>query len=84
MLEEGTRHKKCHHLLVILQKKPHCLLPPVVMDMHHFLHHKRRREHTYHAWGKCKLQRFKEGGKSITFQTYDGSYGATDKVLSFI
>ena len=27
---------------------------------------------------------FKEGGKSITFQTYDHSYGAMDKVLSFI
>ena len=31
-----------------------------------------------------KLQKFKEGGKSISFQCYDGSYGATDKVLSFI
>ncbi|MCO5594398.1 hypothetical protein L7F22_048428 [Adiantum nelumboides] len=48
-------------------------------------HHKRRRHDTYRAWKRSrKLQKFKEGGKSITFQTYDGSYGATDKVLSFI
>ncbi|MCO5566480.1 hypothetical protein L7F22_020157 [Adiantum nelumboides] len=48
-------------------------------------HHKRRRHDTYRAWKRSrKLQKFKEGGKSITFQTYDGSYGATDKVLCFI
>ncbi|MCO5612729.1 hypothetical protein L7F22_066998 [Adiantum nelumboides] len=48
-------------------------------------HHKRRRHDTYRAWKRSrKLQKFKEGGKSITFQTYDGSYGATDKVLFFI
>ncbi|MCO5572638.1 hypothetical protein L7F22_026396 [Adiantum nelumboides] len=48
-------------------------------------HHKRRRHDIYRAWKRSrKLQKFKEGGKSITFQTYDGSYGATDKVLSFI
>ncbi|MCO5607167.1 hypothetical protein L7F22_061360 [Adiantum nelumboides] len=48
-------------------------------------HHKRRRHDTHRTWKKSrKLQKFKEGGKIITFQTYDGSYGATDKVLSFI
>ncbi|MCO5601473.1 hypothetical protein L7F22_055594 [Adiantum nelumboides] len=48
-------------------------------------HHKRRRHDTHHTWKRSrKLQQFKEGGKIITFQTYDGSYGATDKVLSFI
>ncbi|MCO5596470.1 hypothetical protein L7F22_050533 [Adiantum nelumboides] len=48
-------------------------------------HHKRRRHDTHHTWKRSrKLQKFKEGGKIITFQTYDGSYGATDKVLSFI
>ncbi|MCO5613192.1 hypothetical protein L7F22_067468 [Adiantum nelumboides] len=48
-------------------------------------HHKRRRHDTYRAWKRSrKLQKFKEGGKSIAFQTYDGSYGAIDKVLSFI
>ncbi|MCO5547351.1 hypothetical protein L7F22_000800 [Adiantum nelumboides] len=48
-------------------------------------HHKRRRHDTYRAWKRSrKLQKFKEGGKSITFQMYDGSYGAPDKVLSFI
>ncbi|MCO5563733.1 hypothetical protein L7F22_017380 [Adiantum nelumboides] len=48
-------------------------------------HHKRRRLDTHRTWKRSrKLQKFKEGGKSITFQTYDGSYGATDKVLSFI
>ena len=44
-----------------------------------------KRHNTYHAWMRSrKLQKFKEGGKSISFQCYDGSYGATDKVLSFI
>ncbi|MCO5608726.1 hypothetical protein L7F22_062941 [Adiantum nelumboides] len=48
-------------------------------------HHKRRRPDTHHTWKRSrKLQKFKEGGKRITFQTYDGSYGAIDKVLSFI
>ncbi|MCO5569291.1 hypothetical protein L7F22_023003 [Adiantum nelumboides] len=48
-------------------------------------HHKRRRHDTHRTWKKSrKLQKFKEGGKSIKFQTYDGSYGATDKVLSFV
>ncbi|MCO5594902.1 hypothetical protein L7F22_048937 [Adiantum nelumboides] len=27
---------------------------------------------------------FKEGGKNISFLTYDGTFGATDKVLDFI
>ncbi|MCO5554914.1 hypothetical protein L7F22_008452 [Adiantum nelumboides] len=31
-----------------------------------------------------KLKKFKEGGKSISFLTYDGAFGATDKVLAFI
>ncbi|MCO5548399.1 hypothetical protein L7F22_001856 [Adiantum nelumboides] len=49
------------------------------------IHHKRRRHDTYRAWKRSrKLQRFKEGGKSITFQTYDGYYGVIDKVLTFI
>ncbi|MCO5573570.1 hypothetical protein L7F22_027342 [Adiantum nelumboides] len=48
-------------------------------------HHKRRRPDTHRTWKRSrKLQKFKGGGKSITFQTYDGSYGATYKVLSFI
>ncbi|MCO5564104.1 hypothetical protein L7F22_017760 [Adiantum nelumboides] len=42
-----------------------------------------RRKH--HAWKRAKkLKKFKEGGKSITFQTFDGSYGHVDKVLTFI
>ena len=36
-------------------------------------------------WKKLhKKQKFKEGGKNITFLTYDGTFGATDKVLAFI
>ncbi|MCO5562542.1 hypothetical protein L7F22_016170 [Adiantum nelumboides] len=31
-----------------------------------------------------KLKKFKEGGKNISFLTYDGTFGATDKVLAFI
>ena len=34
------------------------------------------------AWRRA--QKCKEGGKNITFLTYDGAYGQTDKVLNFI
>ncbi|MCO5561751.1 hypothetical protein L7F22_015374 [Adiantum nelumboides] len=37
------------------------------------------------AWKRSsKLKKFKEGGKNISFLTYDGTFGATDKVLAFI
>ncbi|MCO5580854.1 hypothetical protein L7F22_034727 [Adiantum nelumboides] len=42
-----------------------------------------RRSHV--AWRRSnKLKKFKVGGKSISFLTYDGTFGATDKVLAFI
>ncbi|MCO5548754.1 hypothetical protein L7F22_002215 [Adiantum nelumboides] len=42
-----------------------------------------RRSHA--AWRRSnKLKKFKEGGKRISFLTYDGTFGATDKVLVFI
>ena len=31
-----------------------------------------------------KLETFREGGKNITFFSYDGSYGQTNKVLAFV
>ena len=30
------------------------------------------------------MKKFKEGGKNITFLSYDGTYGATDHILGFI
>ena len=40
---------------------------------------------SYAAWKRShKLKKFKEGGKNITFLTYDGTFGVTDKVLAFI
>lgn len=40
---------------------------------------------TYHAWKRShKFPKFKEGEKSVTFLSYDGAYGQTDKVLNFI
>ncbi|MCO5557499.1 hypothetical protein L7F22_011064 [Adiantum nelumboides] len=48
---------------------------------------KQRRGHqrSYAAWKRsCKLKKFKEEGKNISFLTYDGTFGATDKVLAFI
>ncbi|MCO5548451.1 hypothetical protein L7F22_001908 [Adiantum nelumboides] len=40
---------------------------------------------SYAAWKRSsKLKKFKEGGKNISFLTYDGTFGATDKVLAFI
>ncbi|MCO5593238.1 hypothetical protein L7F22_047245 [Adiantum nelumboides] len=42
-----------------------------------------RRSHA--AWRRSnKLKKFKEGEKSTSFLTYDGTFGATDKVLTFI
>ncbi|MCO5572881.1 hypothetical protein L7F22_026640 [Adiantum nelumboides] len=48
---------------------------------------KQRRGHrrSYAAWKRSnKLKKFKEGGRNISFLTYDGTFGATDKVLAFI
>ncbi|MCO5602449.1 hypothetical protein L7F22_056581 [Adiantum nelumboides] len=48
---------------------------------------KQRRGHrrSYAAWKRSnKLKKFKERGKNISFRTYDGTFGATDKVLAFI
>ncbi|MCO5607194.1 hypothetical protein L7F22_061387 [Adiantum nelumboides] len=42
-----------------------------------------RRSHA--TWRRSnKLKKFKEGGKSISFLAYDGTFGATDKVLALI
>ena len=39
----------------------------------------------HNTWKKShKLKKYKEGGKSITFLTYDGTFGAIYKVLGFI
>ncbi|MCO5610489.1 hypothetical protein L7F22_064728 [Adiantum nelumboides] len=46
---------------------------------------RRRHRRSYAAWKRSsKLKKFKEGGKNISFLTYDGTFGATDKVLAFI
>ena len=53
----------------------------------HYSKESKRRRHrkSYPAWKKShKLKKFKEGGKSISFLTYDGTFGAMDKVLGFI
>ena len=47
-------------------------------------HPMRKHKGSYKAWKRArKLETFKEGGKNITFLSYDGSYGQTDKVLAF-
>ena len=49
------------------------------------VHPKRKQKGTYRAWRWArKLEKFKEGGKNITFLSYDGAYGQTDKVLVFV
>ncbi|MCO5607614.1 hypothetical protein L7F22_061811 [Adiantum nelumboides] len=46
---------------------------------------RRGHKRSHAAWRRSnKLKKFKEGGKSISFLTYDGTFGATDKVLAFI
>ncbi|MCO5551605.1 hypothetical protein L7F22_005110 [Adiantum nelumboides] len=45
----------------------------------------RGHQRSYATWKRSsKLKKFKEGGKNISFLTYDGTFGATDKVLAFI
>ncbi|MCO5587360.1 hypothetical protein L7F22_041309 [Adiantum nelumboides] len=42
-------------------------------------------QRSYAAWKRSnKLKKFKEGGKTVSFLTYDGTFGATDKVLALI
>ncbi|MCO5580450.1 hypothetical protein L7F22_034318 [Adiantum nelumboides] len=46
---------------------------------------RRRHQRSYAAWKRfSKLKKFKERGKNISSLTYDGTFGATDKVLAFI
>ncbi len=47
---------------------------------------KRRGHRRVHAsWKRSrKPEKFKEGGKNVTFLSYDGTYGATDRILGFI
>ncbi|MCO5573344.1 hypothetical protein L7F22_027113 [Adiantum nelumboides] len=46
---------------------------------------RRGHQRSYAAWKRSsKLKKFKEGGKNISFFTYNGTFGATDKVLAFI
>ena len=46
---------------------------------------KHKQKGTYHSWiWARKLKKFKEGEKSITFFSYDGTYGQMDKVLAFV
>ena len=48
-------------------------------------HPTRKHKGSYKAWKWArKLETFKEGGKNITFLSYDGSYGQADKVLAFV
>ena len=45
----------------------------------------RRRMKSYATKGCfCRYCKFKKGGKSITFLTYDATFGAIDKILAFI
>ena len=44
--------------------------------------HPRQKQRAYKR--AKKLRKFKEGAKSVTFQTFDGSYGNVDKVLTFV
>ncbi|MCO5549343.1 hypothetical protein L7F22_002812 [Adiantum nelumboides] len=43
-----------------------------------------RRTHAAWKWSSTLRRKFKEGGKSITFLSFDGTFGNVDKVLGFI
>ncbi|MCO5546841.1 hypothetical protein L7F22_000278 [Adiantum nelumboides] len=53
---------------------------------------KKKRKHDRHKSKRTakkgkktkKQQKFREGSKNVSFVTYDGTYGAIDKVLTFI
>ncbi|MCO5566642.1 hypothetical protein L7F22_020319 [Adiantum nelumboides] len=67
--ERGHPLLHLHHRLPLLTKVVGILL----------------KKRSYAAWKRSsKLKKFKEGGKNISFLTYDGTFGATDKVPAFI
>ena len=83
MIKEGSINAgEGHHLLPI--HLPH-------LDLLMQQEVKRNKIHVALADGVCvrnvlgvERKSFREGGKNITFLTYDGAYGQTDKLLSFI
>ena len=46
----------------------------------------RRTRRKHPAWKRSRkiAPKFREGGKNVTFLTYDGTYGDTDRILAFI
>ena len=44
---------------------------------------KKRKANVVHGRSR-RYHKFKEGGKSITFLTYNGTFGATYKIFAFI
>ena len=46
---------------------------------------RRGHRHAHLAWKQsCRMEKFKEGRKNVTFLSYDGTYESTNKILGFI
>ena len=74
--EEGHHHLLAHPLHQVL------LIRTGSEEGEHARRTNGRRVRPQRAWKRA--QKFKEGGKNVTFLTYDGSYGQVDKVLNFV
>ena len=76
---QGTRGGGHQHLHLLLQYHP---------QRHSSIQSRpKRRGHqrSHPAWKRSRrMEKFKEGGKNVTFLSYDGTYGATDHILGFI
>ena len=67
-----------HHLLKVFKSSMHPQSPP-----QRFLQGTNKNGLDTWRWAK-KLKTFKEEGKNISFLSYDGIYGQTNKVLAFV
>ena len=77
---QGTRGGGHQHLHLLLQQSS-------ATDFINPNPRPKRRGHrrSHPAWKRSRrMEKFKEGGKNVTFLSYDGTYGATDHILGFI
>ena len=84
-------HPHCLLLLIIvpIYHSPPLLSPSLSKDEESNSSPKptkgRRRSKAYAIRGKlCRYHKIKQGGKIITFLTYNGTFGSVDKILAFV
>ena len=76
---QGTRGGGHQHLHLLLQHHPQRLLHQDPSQREEAIDVRIPR-----GSARDRMEKFKEGGKNVTFLSYDGTYGATDRILGFI